>query len=39
MAEIPENYEQIELGRTMWTVPKHYTDLNSVGSGAYGQVW
>eukprot|EP00096_Caligus_rogercresseyi_P015582 TRINITY_DN804_c0_g2_i1.p1 TRINITY_DN804_c0_g2~~TRINITY_DN804_c0_g2_i1.p1 ORF type:complete len:362 (+),score=77.46 TRINITY_DN804_c0_g2_i1:52-1137(+) len=33
-----EDYYQIELNKTVWEIPRRYTDLSPVGSGAYGQV-
>ena len=38
MATLPDNYEQFELGKTLWQVPNHFGELANVGSGAYGQV-
>jgi len=35
---LPENYETFELNKSVWQVPNHFSELNSVGSGAYGQV-
>ena len=31
-------FYKVELNRTLWEVPNRYSNLNPVGSGAYGQV-
>ena len=33
------DFHTVELNKTEWEVPKRYTMLSPVGSGAYGQVW
>ena len=33
-----DNFYTIELNGTRWEVPRRYTTLTQVGSGAYGQV-
>jgi len=33
-----EEYVSLELNRTQWVVPKRYSNLQPIGSGAYGQV-
>ena len=32
------NFYKLELNRTEWEIPDIYQQLQSVGSGAYGQV-
>lgn len=39
MDELPTGYHREELNRCVWEVPQRYTDLNTIGTGAYGQVW
>ena len=34
-----DNFVQVELNKTTWMVPAHYTNLTPIGSGAYGAVW
>lgn len=38
MDELPTGYHREELNRCVWEVPQRYTDLNTIGTGAYGQV-
>ena len=38
MSSLPDNYVQFELKRTIWQVPSHFSDLQIVGAGAFGQV-
>lgn len=33
------DFHTVELNKTEWEVPKRYSMLSPVGSGAYGQVW
>jgi len=37
-AEPAPGFYRIELNKTVWEVPKRYTMLSPIGSGAYGQV-
>lgn len=38
--EMPKpDFHTVELNKTEWEVPKRYSMLSPVGSGAYGQVW
>jgi len=37
-AECAPGFYRIELNKTVWEVPKRYTMLSPIGSGAYGQV-
>lgn len=32
-------FYKLEVNKTLWEVPERYTELQPVGSGAYGQVW
>ena len=32
-------YYRTEVQKTTWDVPDRYTQLRSIGSGAYGTVW
>lgn len=36
--DLKPGYHRIELNRTMWEVPDRYSKLQTIGSGAYGQV-
>lgn len=36
--ELPEDFYELELNKTIWQVPQRYQTLNPVGTGAYGQV-
>ncbi|XP_066931475.1 mitogen-activated protein kinase 14-like [Clytia hemisphaerica] len=38
MAEVPPGFYQEELNKSVWVVPDRYQNLNTIGTGAYGQV-
>jgi p38 MAP kinase len=37
-AGVKDGFYQVELNKTVWSVPQRYQNLSPVGSGAYGQV-
>lgn len=39
MTTVPDGYYQEELNKCVWVVPERYKNLNTIGTGAYGQVW
>ena len=39
VASIRPDFDKIEFNKTVWEIPRRYSNLQPVGSGAYGQVW
>lgn len=35
---VPPGFHVIEMNRTVYVIPKRYTELSPIGQGAYGQV-
>lgn len=36
---VKEGFVRVELNKTIWEVPKKYSELTPIGTGAYGSVW
>lgn len=38
-SSVKKGFQRVELNRSIWEVPARYINLQTIGSGAYGQVW